>query len=161
MSFSPQSKVWVYQSNRKLTAEEVREIQQQLDEFTEQWKAHGHQLKAKGEIFYQYFIVLTADQEAAQSTGCSIDASVRLIKEIERKYDLDLFNRFNMAYKIDDEVHVSAREDFETLIMIKKIDANTIVFNNLIQTLVEFEQKWEVPLENSWHKSIFAEQLAS
>lgn len=161
MSFSPQSKVWVYQSNRKFTAEEVREIQQQLDAFTAQWKAHGHQLKAKGKIFYQYFIVLTADQEASQSTGCSIDASVRLIKEIEKKYNLDLFNRFNMAYKIDDEVHVSAREDFETLITIKKIGNHTIVFNNLVQTLAEFEKNWEIPLENSWHKNIFAEQLAS
>ncbi|WP_199120030.1 ABC transporter ATPase [Pedobacter sp. ASV28] len=159
MIFSPQSKVWIYQSNRKFTHQEAVEIQQILDDFTSQWKAHGHQLKAKGGIFYQYFIVLTVDQETAHATGCSIDASVKTIKQIENKFGLDLFNRFNMAYKIDDEVHVVPKEDFETLISIKKIGLDTIVFNNLVQTLMEFEQKWEVPLQSSWHKNIFSEQL--
>ena len=159
MIFSPQSKVWIYQSNRKFTAAEAEAIQQKLDEFTIQWKAHGQQLKAKGEIYYNFFIVLTVDQDTASATGCSIDSSVRLMKEIETAYGVDLFDRFNMAYKLDGEVHVATKEDFETLITIKSITDQTIVFNNLVQTLAEFEQKWEVKLEDSWHKMIFAEQL--
>lgn len=159
MIFSPQSKVWIYQSNRKFTDQETVEIQDILDRFVTQWAAHGHQLKAKAEIIHQYFIVLTVDQDVANATGCSIDSSVRTIKDIESKYGLDLFNRFNMAYKVGDEVHVAPKEDFETLIAIKQIGLDTIVFNNLVQTLEEFEQKWEVPLQDSWHKTIFGEQL--
>ena len=161
MIFSPQSKVWIYQSNRKFTDQETIEIQDVLNRFVEQWTAHGAQLKAKAEIFHNYFIVLTVDQEVANATGCSIDSSVRIIKEIESKYGLDLFDRFNMAYKIDNEVYVASKEDFETLISIKKIGLETTVFNNLVQNLEEFEQKWEVQLQDSWHKNIFAEQLAS
>lgn len=161
MIFSPQSKVWIYQSNREFTANEVASIQQKLDAFTAQWKAHGHQLKAKAEIPYNFFIVLIVDQDIANATGCSIDSSVRVIKEIESEYGLDLFDRFNMAYKIGDEVHVTTKEDFETLITIKKITADTIVFNNMVQTLDEYQNKWEVPLAKSWHNFIFAEQLGS
>ncbi|WP_343532731.1 ABC transporter ATPase [Pedobacter sp.] len=161
MIFSPQSKVWIYQSNRRFTDQEATEIQDILNNFVDQWTAHGHQLKAKAELYHNYFIVLVVDQEVANATGCSIDASVRIIKEIESKFGLDLFDRFNMAYKIDDNVHVVTKEDFETLISIKKIGLDTIVFNNLVQTLDDFEQKWEVPLQNSWHKNIFAEQLGS
>lgn len=161
MIFSPQSKVWIYQSNRAFTKNEVVAIQQKLDAFTAQWKAHGHQLKAKAEIPYNFFIVLTVDQETASATGCSIDSSVRVIKEIESEYGVDLFDRFNMAYKIDNEVYVTTKEDFETLITIKKITAETIVFNNLVQTLAEYETKWEVPLSQSWHNLIFAEQLGN
>jgi hypothetical protein len=160
MIFSPQSKVWIYQSNRQFTPKETEEIQFKLDEFTAQWKAHGHQLKAKAEIIYGFFIVLTVDQDTASATGCSIDSSVRTIKEIELAYGVDLFNRFNMAYKIANEVHIASKEDFETLISIKHITAKTIVFNNLVQTRQEFEEKWEVPLADSWHKMIFAEQLS-
>lgn len=159
MIFSPQSKIWIYQSNRKFSAIETAEIQQKLDSFTAQWAAHGHQLKAKGEILYNFFIILTVDPEVANTTGCSIDASVRVIKEIETAYQVDLFNRFNMTYKVGNEVHVTNKEDFETLISIKKIDLDTTVFNNLVQTLAEFEQKWEVSLKDSWHKNIFATQL--
>jgi hypothetical protein len=159
MIFSPQSKVWIYQSNRKFSDSETAEIATILEDFISKWTAHGHQLKARAEIFYQHFIVLTVDQDVANATGCAIDASVRIMKEIEQKFNLDLFDRFNMAYKIDNEVHVAPKEDFETLISIKKIDESTVVFNNLVQTLEEFEQKWEVSMANSWHKSVFAEQL--
>ncbi|MFD0939515.1 ABC transporter ATPase [Pedobacter boryungensis] len=161
MIFSPHSKVWIYQSNREFTAAEAEEIQQKLDVFTAQWKAHGHQLKAKAEIPYNFFIVLIVDQDSASATGCSIDSSVRVIKEIENTYGVDLFDRFNMAYKLNDQIYLNTKEDFETLITIKKIGPQTIVFNNMVQTLAEYEEKWEVPLENSWHKSIFAEQLES
>ncbi len=159
MSFSPQSKVWVYQSDRKFSAAEVETIQQQLNDFTAQWKAHGHQLMAKAEVLYNYFIIFIVDEASAKATGCSIDASVRVVKEIEQTYHVDLFNRFNMAYKANDQVVVSNKEDFETLISIGKVGPGTIVFNNLVQNLGEFETKWEVPFENSWHSTIFAHLL--
>ena len=161
MIFSPQSKIWIYQSNRQFTSTEADAIQHKLDEFTAQWTAHGQQLKAKAEIIYNIFIVITVDELTAQATGCSIDASVRIIKEIESTYGVDLFDRFNIAYKFDDEVHVISKEDFETLITIKKVTPETIVFNNLVQTLAEFEQKWEVPIKDSWHKLVFADYFES
>ena len=64
MSFSPQSRVWVYQSDREFTPSEAEAIQQQLNVFTEQWKAHGHQLDAKAEVIYNFFIVFTVDEGA-------------------------------------------------------------------------------------------------
>jgi len=159
MSFSPQSRVWIYQSNRKFTSQEEGEILNKLASFTNQWKAHGNELLAKAEIRYGFFIILTVDETQANVTGCSIDSSVRLIKEIEQEYHVDLFNRFNMAYKIDNEVIVNNKEDFETLVNIKQINPDTIVFNNMVQNLAELETKWEVPFKNSWHSTVFAHLL--
>jgi len=159
MSFSPQSRVWVYQSNRAFNNEEVKEIQQKLDDFTVQWTAHGHQLNAKAEVLYNFFIVFFVDEASAGVTGCSIDSSVRIIKELEQTYNIDLFNRFNIAYKLDGKIIVTNKEDFETLVNIKAIGPKTIVFNNLVQTLQEFESKWEIPFEQSWHSKVFAHLL--
>ncbi|MET3112501.1 hypothetical protein AAKU52_000212 [Pedobacter sp. CG_S7] len=159
MSLSPQSKVWVYQSDRELTGPEVEAIQQQLNVFTEQWKAHGHQLAAVAKVLYSFFIVFIVDEKTANVTGCSIDASVRIVKDIEQTYHLDLLNRFNMAYKIGDKVVATNKEDFETLVNIKKIGPKTMVFNNMVQTLAEFETKWEIPFEKSWHSTVFAHLL--
>ncbi|WP_285009228.1 ABC transporter ATPase [Pedobacter faecalis] len=156
MSFSPQSKVWVYQSNRKFTSDEVQAIRKRLDTFLSQWTAHGQALKAKAEIVHDFFIVLVVDEASASATGCSIDASVRVIKEIEQEYQVDLFDRFNMAYKVNDVVVVATKEDFQTLVDIKAVGPETIVFNNLVTTLEEFESKWEVPFGQSWHAKVFA-----
>ncbi|QNN43163.1 ABC transporter ATPase [Pedobacter roseus] len=159
MSFSPQSRVWIYQSDRKFTSNEENEILNKLASFTNQWKAHGNELLAKAEIRYGFFIILTVDESQAGVTGCSIDSSVRLIKEIEQEYHVDLFNRFNMAYKVNGEVVVNSKEDFETLVNIKQITPETIVFNNMVQNLAELETKWEVPFQNSWHSTVFAHLL--
>lgn len=159
MSFSPQSRVWVYQSNRKFTAKEENEILATLAAFTNQWKAHGNELLAKAEIRYGFFIIIIVDESKAGVTGCSIDSSVRLIKEIEQQFNVDLFNRFNMAYKVNGEVVVNSKEDFETLLDIKQITPETIVFNNMVQTLQELETKWELAFKDSWHASVFAQFL--
>jgi hypothetical protein len=159
MSFSPQSRVWVYQSDRKFTSTEEIEILNKLASFTNQWKAHGNELLAKAEIRYGFFIILTVDESQAGVTGCSIDSSVRLIKEIEQEYHVDLFNRFNIAYKVNGEVVVNSKEDFETLVNIKQVTPETIVFNNMVQNLKELESKWEVPFQNSWHSTVFAHLL--
>jgi hypothetical protein len=159
MSFSPQSRVWVYQSDRKFTSTEENEILNKLASFTNQWKAHGNELLAKAEIRYGFFIILTVDESQAGVTGCSIDSSVRLIKEIEQEYHIDLFNRFNIAYKVNGEVVVNSKEDFETLVNIKQVTPETIVFNNMVQNLKELESKWEVPFQNSWHSTVFAHLL--
>ncbi len=159
MSFSPQSRVWIYQSDRKFTSNEENEILNKLATFTNQWKAHGNELLAKAEIRYGFFIILTVDESQAGVTGCSIDSSVRLIKEIEQEYHVDLFNRFNMAYKVNGEVVVNSKEDFETLVNIKQITPETIVFNNMVQNLAELETKWEVLFQNSWHSTVFAHLL--
>ncbi|CAM4156768.1 hypothetical protein SAMN06265348_105154 [Pedobacter westerhofensis] len=159
MSFSPQSKVWIYQGDREFTETEMTAIRQQLNDFTSQWKAHGHQLQAKAEILYNYFIVFIVDEATAGATGCSIDASVRIVKGFEQEYGIDLFNRFNMAYKVGQKVVVVNKEDFETLITIKKVTPETIVFNNMVQNLADFETKWEVPFRESWHNKVFADLL--
>jgi hypothetical protein len=159
MSFSPQSKVWIYQSDRAFTNEEVAAIELKISDFASQWKAHGHQLQAKAEVLYNFFLVFTVDEASAGVTGCSIDASVRVVKELEQQYNVDLCNRFNMAYLVDGKVVVASKEDFETLINIKAVGPSTIVFNNMVQTLADFETKWQVPFEQSWHKQVFAHLL--
>lgn len=161
MSFSPQSSVWIYQSNRQFTANEATEINRLLVDFINKWTAHGKQLKAKAELLYNTFIVITVDEQVAEATGCSIDASVREMKKIEQAFGVDLFNRYNLAYKTDNGISILSKEDFETLIVAKKIDNETIVFNNMVQTLAEMQTKWEVPLKHSWHHAVFATHLAN
>lgn len=83
------SKVWIYQANRQLTLEEIGEMEQLIEGFVEKWEAHKQSVKGFGGIFYKRFIVLMADESVAEVSGCSIDGSVRLIKEIEQAFDLN------------------------------------------------------------------------
>nr|MBC7612229.1 ABC transporter ATPase [Pseudopedobacter sp.] len=150
-----QSRVWVYQSNRVLSAEETETINNALINFIKSWTAHNQQLKAAFEIKYHRFLVLIVDETQAGASGCSIDKSVHLMKELQQQFHIDLFDRFNIAYKLDEEVKSAPKEAFEELIKTGAINANTIVFNNLVPDYGQYLEKWEVPLKDSWHAKVF------
>jgi hypothetical protein len=101
------------------------------------------------------------DESQAGASGCSIDKSVRFMKELEVQYNINLFDRFNLAYKQDNIIRSVPRNQFEELIKAGTITQNTIVFNNLVQTLAELETKWEVPLKDSWHIQLFGNLLVA
>ena len=160
MKFSENSRVWIYQSNKQLSDTEVNTLQQQLDSFTTGWTAHNNQLKAKAEIRYNRFIILIVDESQAGASGCSIDKSVNFMKQIEQQFGINLFDRFNLAYRSDGQVVSVPRHTFEELLVNKTIDTDTIVFNNMVQNLTELETKWEVPFKDSWHIQLFRSLVA-
>lgn len=156
MQISKNSRVWIYQADRILQAEEAAAIQQQLNAFTASWEAHGKSLAALGEIRYNRFIILAVDEEQAGATGCSIDKSVALMKNIEQQFGINLFDRMQIAYRDGGEIKTCSKTDFKTLIASGEVDENTLVFNNLIRTHQELEHNWEIPLKQSWHGRVFA-----
>jgi hypothetical protein len=155
MNFSENSRVWIYQSNRELISAEVAQIEPVLNNFATGWTAHNNQLKAKAEIRYNRFIVLVVDESQAGASGCSIDKSVGLMKAIEQEFNINLFDRFNIAYRTAAGITSVGRNEFEELIKQGDVTADTIVFNNLAATLKDLDTKWEVPFKNSWHQQVF------
>lgn len=156
MQISDNSRIWIYQSNRILNEKEEAEILDMLKNFTSTWQAHGHDLAALAEIIHDQFIVISVDEQIAGATGCSIDKSVGLMKEIEQKYNINLFDRFRIAYRQENELKSCDRAEFEELIQKGIVNENTIVFNNLIQTRKELKTAWEIPFKESWHAKVFA-----
>jgi hypothetical protein len=156
MNISEHSRLWIYQADRILTAEEVLQIQQKLDAFTSQWLAHGHELLALGEIRHNQFIILSVDEQQAGATGCSIDKSVKLMLELELEFKINLFDRFIIAYRDGEEIKTCNRSEFEERLRSGEITADTIVFNNLISTRKALETNWEIPMKNSWHAQVFS-----
>lgn len=160
MNISENSRIWIYQANRSFNGDEETKIQQKLNEFTSQWQAHGHCLAARGEIRHHQFIILSVDDQVAGATGCSIDKSVYLMREIEQEFNLDLFDRFRIAYRDSGNVVNCSREQFEVLLSNGVLSPETIVFNNMISTRKDLSSLWEVPMKNSWHAQVFADKVS-
>ena len=148
--FHEKSKVWIYLSDRVFTSDEESSIQHSLNQFVKEWTAHGANLKASGEIRFNRFIILMVDETAAGASGCSIDKSVHFIKSIENQYGVQLFNRMLFAWKRGEEVFVSHLNKLQELFDHGEITGDTIVFNNLVATKKERNEKWMVPLKDSW-----------
>lgn len=151
-TFSPESRVWIYQSDRPFTAEETARLQPMLDEFAAQWVSHNRQLKAAGKLLYDRFIVLMVDETQAGASGCSIDKSVYFLKELEKAFGVSLFDRLTFAWREGEEVQAAPQEAFRKLYQKGEITDDTLVFDNLIKTREELENRWLRPLKETWHK---------
>jgi hypothetical protein len=151
----PESKVWIYQSNRKFTEEEWFAIETDLKTFIDSWSAHGTGLEASYLLKYYRFIILAVNQEVQMATGCSIDKSVEFIQSLEKKYAVDLLDKMNVTFKLGEHIAHKPLIEFKKMAKDKAVSENTIVFNNLVNTIEEWSENWEVPAGESWHSRFF------
>src|SRR5690554_2142090 len=96
------SRIWIYQSDRKLSDEETVEVERDVKEFVENWVAHSTPLKASYQIKYNRFIILAVDQEYHPASGCSVGSSVRIIQDLEKRFGIDLLDKMNVTFKTGD-----------------------------------------------------------
>lgn len=149
------TKVWIYQSSRLLSDAEVKQISKDLATFIKNWNAHGILLTSSFEIKHNFFIILMVDESVTSASGCSIDSSIRIIKQLEQKYNLDLFNRFNTVWRNEGLLEISNKNEFQELVSAKKIKPETIVYNNTVLNLKDLEKNWEITFKESWHSRFF------
>lgn len=145
-------RVWIYTTDRKMTEDEVREISAILDKFCEHWAAHGNDLFAGHRIEYDRFIVLTVDEEKAAASGCSIDSSVAVMREIDAQFNLDLFNRTRIYIKNEDGILQTTLADARARIEEGTWTRDMLMANTTVLTKGEWERKPFIPLRESWMK---------
>ncbi len=144
------AKVWIYQANRSFTPEEVWDISDILENFVDKWQSHQRDVAGYGSLYYRRFLVLMADEHKCDVSGCSIDSSVKLIRELEQAYDINFFDRMKVCYKITNELVGSfPLQQLNEMLEKGKLTEQTIIFNNLVSTKKEFETRWEIPLNES------------
>jgi hypothetical protein len=136
--FSDDSRVWLYNANRPITPTEASFVQENLEQFASQWKAHSTPLKAKACMLNEYTIAFVVDQSEASASGCSVDSSVRLVKELGKELEVDFFNRM--------QVVVENQEGQRSLYPYRKLAElqNHVYYNPLVESLKELKETWLV-----------------
>lgn len=149
------ARVWIYQSDRAFTPAEQTQLNAAIADFVTQWSSHSRQVIAGGQLLHDRFVVLVADESAFSVSGCSIDSSVHFIKQLEKQYGVDFFNRMNLACQLGKTIQALDRITFQKHVDAGDITPDTLVFNNLVATKRDLLDKWMVPARDSWHFKLF------
>lgn len=152
VDFNPNSRVWIYQADRVFTPAESAEIKELLTHFVDQWNTHGDKVKGFANVFFDRFVVFMADETNFSVSGCSTDSSVRVIKSIEEKYKVGMFNRQLLVFMIDGQFTEISLAEVSSSIQSNLINEHTHFFDNTILTKQEFESNWINQLKDSWLK---------
>ena len=149
-NFSKNTRVWIYQSSRLFTLSEALQLEEELKHFGENWLSHGARVNASCFLFFGYFIILMADEAEITVSGCSTDSSVRFVKNIEQSYNVSLFDRTNLAFIVKDKIELLPLSQVNYAIQNGYISDSTLFFDNAIQDISAFKNKWIVPVADSW-----------
>lgn len=150
------SRLWIYSSKRQLIQEEKDLILKHLNAFTDAWQAHGKDVYSRAEIRDDRFILLFADETKSGVTGCSIDASVSVFRQIEQQLNLDLFNRMNFFLSENDKPKCLDRNSLEKEIASGSLKGSSLIYDNLVSSKAEFEDSWIKPIKDSKYNRIFS-----
>lgn len=149
-SFDAASRVWVYQCSRLFSMSEAFDIEDLLEDFTATWNSHGTPVKGAGYLFFGQFIILMADETNAGVSGCSTDSSVRLIKDIEQRFGVNMFDRTTLAFIIKDKIQLLPLSQLQYAADNGFVTPETLFFNNVVLTKQDLEDKWLIPVKDSW-----------
>lgn len=152
---SPNSRIWIYQADRQITEEEEHQIEHSAKEFLEGWAAHGNPLNSSFAVLHNKFLVISVDESYNMASGCSIDASVALVRRLEEQLNLNFFDRSKVAFLLNGEIFESSMADLKELISEGKINSETITFNNLVANVNELNNQWKMPAGETWLKRYF------
>ena len=151
--FDENARVWIYQSSRIFTVSEALQIEDMLKDLVVNWQIHGTLVKSYANLFFGQFIVLMADENVAGVSGCSIDSSVRVIQQIEQQFNVEMFNWQSLAFVVNEKVQIIPRQQFNYALENNFVTPQTIFFNNVVSTKKELEEKWMIPVGESWLKT--------
>ena len=138
--FSDESRVWLYTANRAITPTEAPFVQENLEHFASSWKAHSTPLKAKACLLHEYTIAFVVDQSTANASGCSVDSSVRFVKELGKELNIDFFNRLNVV--VED---ANGNRTLHAYRKLKELTQSTY-YNPLVDTLKALKTNWRAEI---------------
>ncbi|MDX1566328.1 MAG: hypothetical protein R3223_00915 [Longimicrobiales bacterium] len=149
------ARIWIFSADRALDPEERERIDGAVGGFLESWNAHGTPLRGAREWRHDRFLLVGVDQAAAPPSGCSIDALVRVFKDLERDLDVALLDRSPIWFRDDGRIRCVSRTEFRELAESGEVGPDTVVFNGALTRMEDLrEGEWEVPVRESWHRQL-------
>src|SRR5690606_9300761 len=153
------ARVWIFQADRPFTPEDTRKISDTLRSFTDEWSVHGVPMNTSFQILHGYFIVLAADESHHAASGCSIDSSVRVLKQIEQECKVNLFDRNNIAFRLGNEVVLFTMQELKEKFANGVLTEASLTFNNLVSSNADLASRWIVPAGETWLKRYLPKSL--
>jgi len=150
-TLSSEAKIWIYPSSRKFYQQEIERLQNQLQNFVENWKKEDKNFKGSYQLLHNRFIVFLVEKSICPLNFEDVNKQVQFILQLQNEYKVNLLDKMNVCFKQGNYIQYKDLKAFKKLLKNKAVSNKTIVFNHLINTKEELENYWEVPITESWY----------
>ena len=154
-------RIWIYTLSKELSNEQLVDFKNRCQNFVSSWTAHDVSLDASFDLFQNRLLIFKVNENNYNASGCSIDKQVRLVKELETNFGIELLNRLLVAFvNSKNEIEVVKQSEIKDLISARIINENTLVFNNTITQSSELETSWKQPLSKTYLSKYLSNTLS-
>ncbi|TGE26577.1 hypothetical protein [Hymenobacter metallicola] len=151
----PSARVWIYQASRPFAASEIAQVEPELQRFAAEWTSHGRNLEASAAILHHQFLVIGLNEAVADASGCSIDASVRFVRLVEERLGVQLLEKSQLAFLVDNQIQLVDRRQLRQAIADGHLTAQTPYFDNTVAEHGKLRQTWPAPAATTWLAKYF------
>jgi hypothetical protein len=150
------SRLWIFSAARPLSEDERVRVLAEVDSFIDGWAAHGVRLTAGRDVRHDRFVFVAVDERAAGVSGCSVDALVRRMQQLQTALGVELVNNAPVLFRRGGTIERVPRDEFADLATSGSVDLETPVFDNTLTVLGDLRAgRWEVRVADAWHARAF------
>jgi hypothetical protein len=152
-----EARVWVFGAANAIDEPKAARLLGAVDDFLEQWHAHGSPLLCARDWRDDHFLAIGVDQSTAGASGCSIDGLFRTLARLEPELGTTLLGGGRVYHRdADGCVIASSRKAFNELARDGRVGADTHVFDTSLTSASQWRDQFERPARDSWHAELIA-----
>ena len=149
------ARVWIFSSDQPLTGSRAERLLGEVDQYLNQWHAHGHPLTCARAWRDDRFLAIGVDQSNAYASGCSIDGLYRALQAVQPAIGATIVSGGQVHYRdANGGIHSASRDEFTALATSGTVTAGTPVFDTTVATAGEWRERFETVVGRAWHKSL-------
>ena len=150
------ARVWIFGASRPMSDDEELTFLSRVDGFLDSWAAHGTPLTVARDWRDGRFLQVAVDEASVPPSGCSIDAMVNTLKDLERELGVVLVDNGPVWYRDDGSVGRVSRAEFKALVDDGTVTPATLVFDNSVTRVGQIRAgQWERAVSDAWHGKAF------
>src|SRR5688572_27637177 len=154
-SLPDDARVWVFGAANALDDRARDRLLSAVDQYLDQWHAHGAPLVCAREWRDDRFLAIGVDQSTAGASGCSIDGLFRTLARLEPELGTTLLGGGRVYYRgSDGRVAATTRPAFAQIVREGQAGPETPVFDTSLTPAAAWRHVFERPLRESWHASL-------
>ncbi len=148
------ARVWCFAAEPEPGPRETAHLMDSMQQFVGRWTAHRQDLKAGVTWIHQRFLLVGLDESHTGASGCSIDALMRHLGDLEREAGIRLTDASPVWFRGEDgRIRSVTREEFRDLARSGAVGRDTPVFDltESLLGLIRAAGGLERPASASWH----------
>ena len=151
------ARLWIFPVQDALDAGSRDALLERVRSFLNGWEAHGSPLSGACHWVEDRFLLVAVDQRSVPPSGCSIDAMVRVLKEMEGHLGRKLLDHGPVYARGEDGAVVRlTRKEFREGVAAGRFAPETRVFDTTLTSVGEWRGgHLERPARETWHGTAF------